>query len=104
MLIDGGNTGDSGKLIQYLKNIGVEKIDIIIATHPHEDHIGGLSEIIRKFETGKIYMPKVQANTLALRENAGKTCRSENLQNRLIRHGGNNLRRRSFECKRGEIA
>ncbi|MDD4189181.1 MAG: ComEC/Rec2 family competence protein [Eubacteriales bacterium] len=65
MLIDGGNTDDSAKITGYLRNNGVEKIDIVIATHPHEDHIGGLAEIIRKFEIGKIYMPKAQANTAA---------------------------------------
>lgn len=63
MLIDGGNADDSGKIIEYLKKYGVGKIDFIIGTHPHEDHIGGLAEIISEFEVGKIYLPKVQTTT-----------------------------------------
>lgn len=63
VLIDGGNRGDSGLLINYIKGINVEKIDYLIATHPHEDHIGGLPAVVRQFDIGKIYMPKKTANT-----------------------------------------
>lgn len=63
VLIDGGNIGDSGFLINYIKGINVEKIDYLIATHPHEDHIGGLPAVVRQFDIGKIYMPKKTANT-----------------------------------------
>lgn len=42
MLIDGGNVDDAGILTDYLKKLGVRSLKYIIATHPHEDHIGGL--------------------------------------------------------------
>lgn len=59
MLIDGGTRKAGSIVIEYLNYLGIEKIDYVIATHPHEDHIGGLVEIINKYDIGKVYMPNV---------------------------------------------
>ena len=63
--IRGTNGTLSGELddYSYIKKLGIEKIDYLIGTHPHEDHIGGLDDVIKNFEIGTIYMPKVQTNT-----------------------------------------
>lgn len=42
MLIDGGNRGDSDVIYTVLKKAGADKLDMVVATHAHEDHIGGL--------------------------------------------------------------
>lgn len=67
-LIDGGGRDASSKVVSYLKNQGIKKIDYMVATHPHEDHIGGLPEVVRNFEIGKVYMPRRTANTKIFEE------------------------------------
>ncbi|MCT4605668.1 MAG: MBL fold metallo-hydrolase [Marinisporobacter sp.] len=59
MLIDAGNNGDADLVVNYLKNQGINQLDYVIGTHPHEDHIGGLDAVINNFDIGKVYMPKV---------------------------------------------
>ncbi len=63
MLIDAGNNEDGDDVVAYLQSLGVSKIDYLIGTHPHEDHIGGLDDVIESFDIGKIYMPEKVANT-----------------------------------------
>lgn len=58
ILIDGGEGYQSRKVKSYLTKHRVKKIDLLIATHPHSDHIGGLSDIINNFKVEKIFMPK----------------------------------------------
>lgn len=63
MLIDAG-TNETGKtVVKNIQNLGISKIDYLVGTHPHEDHIGGLDDVINSFEIGTIYMPKIQTNT-----------------------------------------
>lgn len=59
MLIDCGDRDDGNALIKYLKKLKIKRLDVIIATHPHADHIGEMSEIIDGFEVGRFIMPKV---------------------------------------------
>lgn len=63
MLIDGGNTADGDLVTSYIKEQGIGRLDIVIGTHPHEDHIGGLGTVIRAFDIGRIYTPNA-ANTI----------------------------------------
>ena len=63
MLIDAGTNNMGKTVVKYLQDLNIFKIDYLVGTHPHEDHIGGLDDVINNFEIGTIYMPKVQTNT-----------------------------------------
>lgn len=57
MLIDGGNADDGALVIDFITRLGITTLDTVIATHPHEDHIGGLSAIIDSFTVNTVYSP-----------------------------------------------
>ena len=62
MLIDAGRGGDANSIINYIRELQYESIDYVVATHPHEDHIGGMATVLNNFNIGTMYMPK-QAHT-----------------------------------------
>lgn len=60
------DTGDNDKeelMVRTLKEHNIKKIDVVIGSHPHADHIGGLDAVIDNFDVKKLYMPKVTTNT-----------------------------------------
>lgn len=67
-LIDAGTRAGRKEVVNYIKDQNIRKIDYLIGTHPHEDHIGGLPEVIRNFEIGKVYLPNKTNNTAIFEE------------------------------------
>lgn len=59
ILIDAGTPDTADSLCDRLQKLGVSKIDILIATHPHADHIGGMAKVVDRFAVGEIYMPRI---------------------------------------------
>lgn len=49
VLIDGGQQDAGTKLVDYLNQADIEEIDLMVATHPHFDHIGGLINVMKNF-------------------------------------------------------
>jgi len=68
MLIDAGNNEDGKPLVEYFKSLGINTFKYIVATHPHEDHIGGLDNIINEFQIKTIYMPDAITTTKTFTE------------------------------------
>ena len=64
MLIDAGNNEDGEDVVKFIKEKGINKLNYVVGTHPHEDHIGGLDDVINSdIEIENILMPKIQTNT-----------------------------------------
>lgn len=68
VLIDAGNNGDAATIVNYLKAQNISRLDYVIATHSHEDHIGGMDTVIRTFDIGQVVMPKESSNTQTFRD------------------------------------
>ena len=63
MLIDTGENYHGEGIKNYIGDCGYSKIDYLVATHPHADHIGSMAYIVRNMDIGSVYMPKAAANT-----------------------------------------
>lgn len=59
ILIDSGNVDPDNKVVEYLKKRHINNLDLVIATHPDKDHIGGMSNIIYEFEINHFMMPQI---------------------------------------------
>ncbi len=65
MLIDAGNTDEGPTVVSYLKSQNVSGLDIVLATHSHEDHIGGLNDVLLVFPVGEFIDSGYSSNTPA---------------------------------------
>ncbi|RAK08153.1 competence protein ComEC [Halanaerobium saccharolyticum] len=86
ILVDGGDRADkiTAGIINYLRDQNVKKLDYLISTHPHADHIGGLVDIIDSFEVGTVL-------------DSGKVHTSKTYENYLIKIDQENI---NFETPR----
>lgn len=84
ILIDGGEK-DSGTT-DFLKSKKIKTIDVLIATHPHSDHIGGLVDIIKNYNVKSVYMPKATHTTKAF-ENLILAIKEKNLKIKPVYEG-----------------
>jgi len=63
MLIDAGGNANGDQVVKYIKNLGISNLEYVIGTHPHEDHIGGLDDVIKSFDIGKVILPDITHTT-----------------------------------------
>lgn len=62
LLIDAGERGDGDDILRYLRGYGVERLDLVIATHPHADHIGAMAQIIDEIPISTFVMSFMPAS------------------------------------------
>ena len=106
ILIDGGDDNSHNIVSSYLKKQNVKRIDYIIATHFDSDHIGGLDNIIDKFNVSNIYAPNYKSDTISY-QNLISSCVNKNLNLQYLKEGDfiniedniNNIHREIFGGK-----
>ena len=57
MLVDAGTNEAGASVVSYIRSQGIETLDYVIGTHPHEDHIGGLDDVIRQLNVKEVILP-----------------------------------------------
>ena len=67
MIIDGGTNETSTELVNTIMSYGIKRFDYVVATHPHEDHIGGLDDVIESFEIENVYLPDVTSTSTSFK-------------------------------------
>lgn len=83
MLVDCGEYAVSSDVVSYLRDMGVKKLDYIVATHPHSDHMGGMARIIDSFDIGEIIIPHIpdeQIPTAVFYDKFLESCEKKKLQ------------------------
>jgi|LSQX01.3.fsa_nt_gb hypothetical protein len=63
ILIDGGPRSADQKIVSYLKKAGISSIDLVISTHPHEDHSGGLPSVLQEFPVIEVIDPGIKRHS-----------------------------------------
>ncbi|HPZ09965.1 MAG TPA: ComEC/Rec2 family competence protein [Candidatus Eremiobacteraeota bacterium] len=68
MLIDAGDNSEGERVVSYIEKEGIKRLDVIVATHPDSDHIGGMDNVVESFDVGKIYMPDKTKTTKTFKD------------------------------------
>lgn len=63
MLIDAGTPENGGKVKNFIFSKGIRKLDYVVATHPHNDHIGGMEEVLSNFPVKKLLLSPGETTT-----------------------------------------
>lgn len=64
ILIDSGTNSSEETLVEYINRLRIDKIDLAVFTHPHEDHIGGADKVLEAFDIRSVLMPDASANSM----------------------------------------
>ncbi len=62
ILIDAGDVGYGDTVVQYLQKQQITTIDLLIITHPHADHIGGMTTVVEQLEIGRVLLPNLPSS------------------------------------------
>jgi competence protein ComEC len=54
ILVDAGESDEGDVVVRDIRSMGISRIDLLVATHPHSDHIGGMEKVLDSFEVGQV--------------------------------------------------
>jgi len=97
MMIDAADKGDYDKIEAYLDDTRTEKMDVLVATHPHADHIGGMREVIQNYDIGEIIMTRT-THTTKTYENLLETIKDKGLTITTAKAGADFMLGRHVHC------
>lgn len=86
MLIDAGPTDAGSKVVKYLQDRGISTIDVVVVTHPHEDHIGGMAAVLNTF-TVKQFIDSGYPHTTSTYENMLNHIDKKNIPFKTVKSG-----------------
>ncbi len=86
MLVDGGADGSVLRELSHMMPLWDRHIDAVVATHPDKDHIGGLVEVLERYDVGAVIEPGIENNT-PVTEAFQETLREKNISPILARRG-----------------
>lgn len=64
ILVDAGEASAAGAVLDALEAAQVDKIDYLVASHPHADHIGGMEAVLGAYDVDEVWAPDAPATTL----------------------------------------
>lgn len=88
VLVDAGDT-KAGRdvVVPYLRKLGIRHLDMVVMTHPHFDHIGGLIPVIETYSVGQV-LADGQIHTTRTYEDLLRLILEKEIPFRLVRAGG----------------
>lgn len=86
MLIDTGDVDSRDALVKQLKDKKVKTLDVVLITHPHGDHLGGMTALFKAFQIKQIYDNGQAANT-AMYKNYLKNIKTKNIAYKALKKG-----------------
>lgn len=90
MLVDSGEKEYYAFVEYHLKKKGISKLDLVVATHPHSDHIGSMSKIIENYEIGTLLMPEINEEIIPDTEKyreLKETLKNNSVQSEYVKAG-----------------
>lgn len=87
MLIDTGHTGTAPQVLEYIKKIGVTKLDYVVLSHSHGDHTGGFPAVMDTFPVGRVLVYRHMTRKVGSAKTVMSTLGQKGMELEVIKEG-----------------